>query len=134
MKQKIRLMSRAAALGALVLVAGCVTTKFHEVVVDADGSSATTTYKAQSSAWPGGKLETANHTWHYGWGLDTAQNEISTGQAVAGMDNSGVTALVEVLTKFMAEALKAYLAMPASPAQPSVVPQILDALVPLLKP
>jgi hypothetical protein len=131
MKQGLKLMTPAAALGVVVLMAGCVTTKFHEVVVDADGSSATTSYKASSSAWPGGKLETANHTWHYGWGLDTAQNEITTGQAVAGIDNSGVTALVEVLTKFMAEALTAYMSRPADVVQPSALPGIIDALAPL---
>ena len=133
MKKKRKQIKRVVLLMMTMILAGCVTTKFHETVVDADGGSAETQYSAHSSAWPFGKLETANHTWHYGWGLDTAQNEISTGQNAAGFDNTGMTALADIIAKVVIETLKAYMVMPATPTQPSVVPQILDALEPLLK-
>jgi hypothetical protein len=116
-----------------LLLFGCVTTKFHESITDPDGTIADTSYKAQSSAWPFGKLETANHTWHYGWGLDTAQNEISTGQNAAGMDNTNMNVLADLISKVVIEAVKAYMAMPLAPATPSVLPQVLEGLGGLLQ-
>ena len=97
-----------AVLIFVLVLSGCVTTRFNETTVDADGSNTTTTYKATSAAWPLGKVDTTNHEFGYKYG--GAENTIATGQQAAGIDNTGQQALVEFLGTLVMEGVKAYVA------------------------
>ena len=116
-----------------ILLTNCVTTKFSEKITDPDGSVSETVYKANSSAYPFGKLSLANHSWSYKWGVDSMPNEINTGMNAQGIDNTGMVALADLISKIVVEGIKAYMALPVTPETPSILPQIIDSLVPLLK-
>ena len=93
-------------LAFAVALGGCTTatTRFSETVIDADGSTATTEYRASSTAAPLGKLDTTGHTWGYRWGGD---NEITTGQQAAGMDNQGQAVVIPLIQSLVDGLLKA---------------------------
>jgi hypothetical protein len=109
-----------ALCAGLVMGSGCATvgTSFKETIVEADGSSAETVYKARSLAPPLGKLETTNHQWNYRWGGE--ENQIATGQDAQGLDNTGQSVLIPLIQTFMNALADAY---KASVAVPPVVPE-----------
>lgn len=103
-------MKRTAALG-LVLLSGCVTTRFAETVIDVDGSSSVTEYAANAVVPPFSKLEPSNHNLHYKWG----DNELGIGQFSEGIDAT---------PQLEAAALAAQTLVQVIP----VLPAIIDAL------
>lgn len=85
---------------AALFLAGCSTvgTTFEETVTE-DGVTSTTLYKARSAAGPLGQLDTTSHKWDYRWGGE--ENEITTGQESAGIDNTQQSVIVQALKEIL---------------------------------
>ncbi len=107
-----------ALLCGSLLLGGCATvgTKFSETITDENGVTTATVYKASSIAPPFGKLETTNHLWNYRWGGE--ENEIATGQAAEGIDNTGWTVLAPVIESIIQSIADAYKTANTPVAQP----------------